>query len=116
MFNLMFKGVKIADGEWIITEHYEKDEQGNIYLGDYRVEPDSLSVFTGLFDIDGTPVFGGDVLMVNASTLEINVVIIWNKNEAKWQADRAIGGKFSDLTAAKVSHWKVIGNFFRPNS
>ena len=112
MINLMFKGKKISDGAWIVADSFEHATTDNVFVGDDRVYPESVGLFTGLFDCNGDPVFGGDVLQVNASTLDIDVVIIWNKNEAKWQADRVIGGKFSDLAAAKVSHWRILGNFF----
>ena len=115
MINLKFKGKKVSDNSWTVSESFEHATPDNVFVGDNRVYPKSVGLFTGLHDIDGEPVFGGDILQVNASTLEVDVVIIWNKNDAKFQADRVIGGKFSDITAAKVSHWKVIGNMFDRN-
>lgn len=111
MTNLLFKGKKISDGNWITAESYEKDENGGVLIGGtWFVEPDSVGVFTGLHDINGEPVFTGDILTVSMTGLDMDVVITWNTYEAKFQADRVIGGKFSDITAAKVARWRLISN------
>ena len=112
MTNLLFKGKKISDGAWTVDDSFERATPDNVFVGDDRVFPESVGLFTGLFDCFNEPVFGGDILQVNASTLDIDVVIVWNKTEAKFQAERVIGGKFTDLSLAKVSHWKIIGNIF----
>ena len=62
------------------------------------------------FDAEGNPVYEGDILKTNTTNMELEVVIVWAQDEAKYQADRLIGGKFSNLTAAKVAHWRVVGN------
>ena len=110
MTNLMFKGKKVSDGSWTISESYEHATFGNVFVGEDRVDPESVGLYTGLVDVNGDPVFGGDILTVSMTGLDMDVVIMWNKNDARWQADRVIGGKFCDLTAAKVAHWRLIGN------
>ena len=103
---------KSFDGRWIISDSYEHANNENIFVGDSRVQPASVSLFTGLFDANAEPVFEGDILSVDTSTLTVEVVIVWNYSDAKFQADRTIGGKFSDLSKAKVSHWNIIGHYF----
>ena len=112
MTKILFKGKKASDDQWLIGKSFDQDTFSNYFVDDERVYKDSVGLFTGLYDANGDPVFGGDILRVNASTLDIDVVIVWNQNEAKWQADRVIGGKFSDLTTAKLDHWQLIGNMF----
>lgn len=110
MTDLLFKGKKISDGAWITAPSVDFSDPDNVKVGGALVKPDSVCQFIGLYDVEGNPVFEGDILTVSVTGLDMDVVITRNVNDSKWQADRIIGGKFSDITAAKVAHWKVIGN------
>ncbi len=109
MFPVGFKGRK-ANGEWVKSFNIRYDENDDIYMGEERVRVACPSI--GLEDAENNEVYEGDILLTNTTNMPVEVVIMWNANEAKYQANRMVGGKFSDLTAAKVSHWRVIGNIF----
>ena len=111
MTELLFKGKKIADGAWITAPSVDFSDPDNVKVGGALVKPDSVCQFIGLFDVEGKRVFTGDILSVSLSTPELDMnVVITITPDARLQADRIIGGKFSDITAAKVARWKVIGN------
>ena len=109
MFIIGFKGKK-ANGEWVKSSDIRYDENDDIYVGAERVRVACPSI--GLVDENKRMVYEGDILLTNTTNMPVEVVMVWNQNEAKYQANRLLGGKFSDLTAAKVSHWRVIGNIF----
>ena len=105
-----YKAKKTDGGAWVNGKSYEYVNEENVYVAGERVLAESVCQAIGLFDAEGKPVYEGDILKTNTTNMELEVVIVWAQDEAKYQADRLIGGKFSNLTAAKVAHWRVVGN------
>ena len=112
MNKFMFKGKTTADDKWIFSSHYETDVLGNVFIDDERVHPDSVGLFTGFYDEDSSSVYEGDILTAHLSTVDVDLVIVWNSDEGKFQANYLSGGKFSDLSQAKLNHWRVTGRIF----
>ena len=73
MINLKFKGKKVSDNSWTVSESFEHATPDNVFVGDNRVYPKSVGLFTGLHDIDGEPVFGGDILISFKSMLPLSI-------------------------------------------
>lgn len=97
---------------WVTSANLHQDFLGNVFVNDERVYKESLGQFTGFYDEDDQGVFEGDIVTARLSTMDIDVVIAWNEKDAKFQADYLSGGKFSDLSQAKLEHWHVVGNIF----
>lgn len=112
MAKFVFKGKTIFDDKWIHSTHYESDMLGNVFIDDERVYPDSVGIQTGFFDEEGYAVYEGDILTAHLSTVDVDLLIFWNKDEGKFQANYLNGGKFSDLSQAKLDHWLIVGNIF----
>lgn len=112
----LFKGKSLHEGgKWIYDASYDFKGAFGTFIGDTAVAPISACLSTGLHNDEGKEVYEGDILIVHASTMDVEVVIVWNRDEAKFQADRLIGGKFSDLSRSKVSNWTPNGNIYDKN-
>lgn len=71
MREILFRGKRIENGEWIYGHYFKYDETHNVVPDHYsskpsgwhRVVPETVGQFTGLTDKNGVKIFEGDILL-----------------------------------------------------
>lgn len=118
MREILFRGKRIDNGEWvngfyvcvldthyIMTGKFDSLTNGIINSEAYKVDPGTVGQFTGLEDKLGTKIFEGDVI----DDLGIEYIVVFDSDYAQFR------GKF-DGWNAEISHiasrCEVIGNIY----
>src|SRR5574344_1351083 len=66
MEEILFRGKECTEGKWIVGSLVNRGESSSIVTetGNYiDVDPKTVGQFTGVRDVNGVPVFEGDVLL-----------------------------------------------------
>lgn len=121
MRQIIFKAKTIDTDKWIhgyynfavkngIQEHYIHHIDPVKGETIFPINPDSLSQFTGLTDVNHEPVYEGDILKTNVANMDINTIVEWDENSAGFIIVYENGVKYGNCDARKVNSWKIVGN------
>lgn len=106
---IIFRGKRLDNGEWVygdleynrkknIARIHTYDEEGE-YLMQHLVEPESVGQYTDVDDVDGNPIFEGDIVETFAIYLEYQQVGNYpppNIEVEEWAVKRSVDAvKFS---------------------
>ncbi len=73
---IKFRGISYLTNEWIYG--YLSKKESIFHIANTFVKEDSIGQFTGLFDMNGTEIYEGDLLNIGANEFGF---IVDNKNE-----------------------------------
>ena len=114
MREILFRGKRVVDGEWVYGAYMVHDHDGPIILNQnledgtlqgYDVIPETLGQDTGLKDKKGKKVFDGDVLVID----DYRFLIQWEEERGGFRIDYWQFDEQYDLSEFWPAS-KVIGN------
>ena len=91
--DLLFKGYCKGIGNWVIGLPYEingsinalrvKTDCGDFYAyTTYKIEPNTLSAFTGLYDVNRNKIWENDTVRVRDNLGSLTGKVVWSKEHA----------------------------------
>ena len=122
MREILFRGKRVDNGEWIYGFYIENETFDgkripqilSEYIAEKAVIPETVGQYTGIKDKNGTMIFENDILSAHPDELfpddEIRLVVEWH--DYGWFGKDS-KGKYTSLESKWVSElFEVIGNKF----
>lgn len=107
--DILFKGKRIDNGEWVESSSITRTCYNMVYLG-YgacwtEVIPESVGRFTGLKDKNKVKIFEGDILKISAGGAEYVKLVVFNNGAFRLKGEK-------NTLASYCCHRivKIIGN------
>lgn len=114
MREILFRGKRTDNGEWVEGYLYRISEELNPFImlknaedESYEVDPETIGRYTGSIDKNRTKIFEGDIVRAITHLTEIYVEAVTFKNGAFWYKNWSwikFGFKFGKI--------EVIGNIY----
>ena len=110
MREILFRGKRVDNGEWVEGYYFRQYGSNEIVTADeqYHIVLETRSEYTGCTDKNGTRIFEHDIIKIKYPFDEpCNEAVSWNVEGARWN----FGG--ADAYFANPQKWaEVIGNVF----
>lgn len=127
MREILFRGKRIDNGEWVYGSSFRLNEKLNPFImlinrggESYEVDNDARGLYTGLKDKNGTWIFEGDILRYSEQSEHFRYLnnvcfaVFYDNLNACFAVERYVNGNYEckkRLTAFNPSeHLEVIGN------
>ena len=116
MREILFRGKRMDTGVFVEGGYFvlHGDEDMHIIVsedGQYnRVEPETVSQFTGVVDVNQQKIFEGDIVKVFGvfGEIEVSDVVNWSKLFSMWHV-----GEFTMLyNSENINRHQIIGNIY----
>ena len=133
MREILFRGKKLSNGEWVQGHYFEtitKHIHHNIVVPDsmavlgyinYEVDIQTVSEYTGLNDLNGIPIFEGDIIKHynkieygHSSSFDVGLVY-WDEEELGWKRTGQSESQYiknHGYILTNKSKYEVIGNIY----
>ena len=125
MREIRFRGKAADNGEWVEGDLVQSQTDCHIWsIGGVfftRVDPETVSEYTGLRDKNGKRIFEGDILIAEADDGETGIIMLCGIGECLDMGNEKVFGVYSEPTSGNGNrliiplscedfYYEVIGN------
>jgi hypothetical protein len=112
---ILFKGICQPTGNWVVGLPYDEDrirvkeDCGDFYAyTTYPIVSETLSEFTGLYDVNHKKIWENDIVKVRDNLGSLTGRVIWSKNHGMYM----VGSSGISLGDFDWCDREVVGNYY----